>query len=364
MARIELRNATVEFAVKIAKSMGAGAAQTGGRIDIATGVVRALEGVTLDIGPGSRIGLIGHNGAGKSTLLRVMAGVYAPVRGEARIEGRVATLFNATPGLNIDSTGRENIITCGLHLGLGLREVKARIDDIAAFTELGPYLELPVRIYSTGMLMRLGFAIATSLEPDILLIDEGLGTGDAAFAAKAEARMRCMAERASIVVVASHSSALLAGLCTHGVVLQHGRVLATGPIETVLEDYHAKVVASASQGDRDARRAAYAIATEMVASGQGVEPALEEQALLEALEIKPGDLPMLSRLRQVRELQGKREDPALELEIAAAALRLQPENAEAAERMLDVMRRTGLEPDPAVMALVEARLSKMTGAAP
>jgi ABC-2 type transport system ATP-binding protein/lipopolysaccharide transport system ATP-binding protein len=361
MPRIRLSDATVAFPVSLSPQ-AAGSAQTGGRIDAATGQIVALDGITLDIPAGSRIGLIGHNGAGKSTLLRVMAGVYAPVRGEAEIDGSVATLFNATPGLNVDSTGRENIITCGLHLGLSLKEIRARAAEIAEFTELGGYLDLPVRIYSAGMLMRLGFAIATSLEPDILLIDEGLGTGDAGFTAKAEARMRELAERASILVVASHSMALLNTLCTTGIVLEHGKVVAMGPIATVLGDYRAKVAADASTGDKNARRAAYAMATELANTGQELPPELELQALIEALSIRPDDLSMLRRYRTLLTMFDKPVDPALDLKIEQATLRLTPEDSEVIMRIITLTRTHGLAIDEDIQQILTNRLRELTGA--
>jgi len=361
MPRIRLSDATVAFPVSLSPR-AAGSAQTGGRIDAATGQIVALDGISLDIPAGSRIGLIGHNGAGKSTLLRVLAGVYAPVRGEAEIEGSVATLFNATPGLNVDSTGRENIITCGLHLGLSLKEIRARAAEIAEFTELGGYLDLPVRIYSAGMLMRLGFAIATSLEPDILLIDEGLGTGDAGFTAKAEKRMRELAERASILVVASHSMALLNTLCTTGVVLEHGKVVAMGPIDSVLGDYRAKVAADASTGDKNARRAAYTLAQELANTGQELPPELEMQALIEALTIRPDDLSMLRRYRTLLTMSGKQVDPALDLKIEQAALRLTPENNEVIMRIITLTKTYGLCVDADIQQILDNRGGELTGA--
>lgn len=363
MPRIRLSDATVAFPFKLSPHPKAveDEGQTGGRIDVATGRIMALDGITLDIAPGSRVGLIGHNGAGKSTLLRVLAGVYAPVSGEAEIEGSVATLFNATPGLNLDSTGRENIITCGLHLGLSLREIRAKEAEIAAFTELGGYLDLPVRIYSAGMLMRLGFAIATSLEPDILLIDEGLGTGDAGFAKKAERRMRELAERASILVVASHSMSLLNSLCTDGIVLEQGRIVAKGPIATVLQDYRTKVAADASSGDLKARRVAYNLATELANAALDLPPELELQALIEGLSIRPDDLGMLRRFRALKLLLGQPVEPALDLKIEQAGLRLVPHDAEALMRILALIEEHGLNADEDIQALLTSRLKEMTG---
>src|SRR5262249_36767603 len=153
-------------------------------------VVRALDEISFTLRNGDRLGLIGHNGAGKSTLLKVIAGGYTPDAGSIRIEGRVSPLFNSAPGLDAGANRYDNIKTCGMLLGMSSDEIDRKLLDIVDFCELGEYLDLPVRTYSTGMVARLGFAIATAIEPDILLLDEGLGAGDARFAARAEARMQ------------------------------------------------------------------------------------------------------------------------------------------------------------------------------
>ena len=176
---------------------------------------------------GDRLGLIGHNGAGKSTLLRVLAGVYTPDSGSIRVDGRVSPLFNSVPGLDPDDSGYENIKTCGMFLGMGFDEINRKLQDIVDFCELGEYLELPVRTYSTGMVTRLGFAIATSIDPDILLLDEGLGTGDARFATRAEERLKSLVNRSSILVLASHSDALIKSMCNRSALLEKGHVVAT-----------------------------------------------------------------------------------------------------------------------------------------
>ena len=134
------------------------------------------------INHGDQLGILGHNGAGKSTMLRVLAGIYQPSQGSISIEGRVSPLFTTSPGLAVDDTGYENIVTCGLLLGMTRDEIERKLPEIEAFTELSDYLALPVRTYSSGMLVRLGFAIATAIDPEILLLDEGLGAGDARFA--------------------------------------------------------------------------------------------------------------------------------------------------------------------------------------
>jgi ABC-type polysaccharide/polyol phosphate transport system ATPase subunit len=200
-------------------------------------VVRALQSVTLTVNHGDQLGLIGHNGAGKSTLLRVFAGIYQPSVGTVTIEGRVSPLFSTSPGLDLDDTGYENIVTCGLLLGMSRAEIERKLPEIEAFSELSDYLALPTRTYSTGMLVRLGFAIATAIDPEILLLDEELGTGDARFASRAAKRVESLIGRSSIVVLASHSEDLIRRMCNRTILLDHGRVVLDGPTEDVLETY-------------------------------------------------------------------------------------------------------------------------------
>jgi ABC-type polysaccharide/polyol phosphate transport system ATPase subunit len=201
-------------------------------------VVRALENVSLTVNHGDQLGIIGHNGAGKSTMLRVFAGIYQPSEGEITIDGRVSPLFSTSPGLDLDDTGYENIVTCGLLLGMSRDEIERKMPEIEAFSELSDYLALPARTYSTGMLVRLGFAIATAIDPEILLLDEELGAGDARFATRAARRVEGLIERSSIVVLASQSEELISKICNRAVLLDHGRVVADGPTQEVLEIYN------------------------------------------------------------------------------------------------------------------------------
>jgi len=199
--------------------------------------VRALEDISLRLEHGDHIGIIGHNGAGKSTLLRVLAGIYEPSQGTVVIAGRVSPLFNTAPGLDMDDTGYENIVTCGLFLGMTRDEIARKTPEIERFAELGDYLALPVRTYSTGMMVRLGFAIATSIDPEILLLDEGLGAGDARFAESARRRVEALIERSSILVLSSHSDELVRSMCNRAILLDHGRIVAQGSTEDVIERY-------------------------------------------------------------------------------------------------------------------------------
>jgi ABC-type polysaccharide/polyol phosphate transport system ATPase subunit len=215
--------------------------------------VRALDNVSLAISHGERLGLIGHNGAGKSTLLRVLAGIYEPTFGRCTINGRVSALFITAPGLSPEDNGYENIVTCGLLLGMSRQEIDQKIDDIDQFAELGDFLSLPVRIYSTGMQVRLGFAIATAIDPEILLLDEGLGAGDERFAKRAERRIEALIQRSNIMVLASHSNELIRQMCNRAIVMHHGRIAADGSPDEVIEEYHklmSKEATSATKADR------------------------------------------------------------------------------------------------------------------
>jgi ABC-2 type transport system ATP-binding protein/lipopolysaccharide transport system ATP-binding protein len=243
MADIQLDNVSVAFPIYDANSRSlkkrlVGAA-TGGRIRSEAGpsVVQALDDVTLHFGHGDRVGLVGHNGAGKTTLLRVLAGIYEPGAGTVRVDGHVAPLFDISLGMDAESTGYDNIVLRGLFLGMSRAEIAARMEEIAEFTELGGFLELPIRTYSAGMRMRLAFAVSTSIHPDILLLDEGIGAGDAAFLEKANRRLQEFTDKAAIIVLASHSEHLVSQMCRTSVLMEHGRAVCVGPTDEVLAQY-------------------------------------------------------------------------------------------------------------------------------
>jgi ABC-2 type transport system ATP-binding protein/lipopolysaccharide transport system ATP-binding protein len=200
--------------------------------------IQALSDVTISFNHGDRVGLIGANGAGKSTLLKVLAGIYEPTAGSIDIHGHVCPLFDVNLGMNPETTGYENIELRALHLGLKLAEIRRNISEIADFTELGDFLSMPVRTYSTGMAFRLAFAITTFLRPDILLMDEMILAGDAGFQAKASARLRALIDNSGILVLASHSDDLLRQWCNKGLVMAGGRVQFFGPIDAALAAYH------------------------------------------------------------------------------------------------------------------------------
>jgi ABC-type polysaccharide/polyol phosphate transport system ATPase subunit len=199
--------------------------------------VRALSGVSFELRSGDRFALIGANGAGKTTLLKVLAGVFEPTHGRIISSGQVTSLLDTSVGLNPDATGHENIILRGMYMGIRPREMAPRAASIAEFTELGDYLDMPVRTYSAGMMIRLAFAISTCVPPDILIMDEWLTAGDARFLAKAQRRIEQFVRNSSILVLASHSMELAAQWCSRGILLHHGRVLTIGPVEDVVAAY-------------------------------------------------------------------------------------------------------------------------------
>lgn len=224
-------------------------AATGGQIRPQEGnsrvVIRAIDTLDLKISHGDRIGLIGHNGAGKSTLLRVMAGIYEPTAGSVSVEGEVAAMFNIGFGLDPDGTGWENIILRGMYLGFSRREIEARSQEIGELTGLGEFLDMPLRTYSAGMSTRLAFAVSTAISPEILLIDEGIGAGDAAFITQAHQRMKKFIGEAGILVMASHSNGLLQSWCTEGIWMEHGRIRMRDDIKSVLKAYKASLADAA-----------------------------------------------------------------------------------------------------------------------
>jgi ABC-2 type transport system ATP-binding protein len=200
-------------------------------------VVKALDNISLQLEHGDRVGLIGHNGAGKSTLLRVLAKIYEPTAGTIKFEGKISPLLDVMLGINQESTGYENIILRGLLLGLTRKEINAKIDEIAEFTELGDYLAVPIRTYSMGMQLRLAFGVATSIHPEILLLDEIVGVGDAAFIVKAQKKLNELIERSSIVVFASHSDETIKKFCNKAILLEKGNVKYFGDADKAFEIY-------------------------------------------------------------------------------------------------------------------------------
>ncbi|MDI9348925.1 MAG: ABC transporter ATP-binding protein [Candidatus Symbiobacter sp.] len=188
-------------------------------------IVTSLDALNLTIRHGERVGLVGHNGSGKTTLLQVIAGVSVPVRGKISVTGKVVSLTDLNMGFDFDSTGYENIYLRGVMEGLSGKAINDRMDEIAEFSELGDFLNFPIRTYSSGMLMRLGFAISTNIEPDILIMDEWLSVGDKGFRKKAHQRLQNILSTTSILVIATHDMDLIKRICTRKITLAHGKII-------------------------------------------------------------------------------------------------------------------------------------------
>lgn len=246
MSYIQLKNVGVNFPIfganrnlrlTLLSGLTGGQIVTGNSDSSNSIAVKSLQDISFELRSGDRIGLIGHNGAGKSTLLRVLAGVYKPTEGSITIEGKITPLLQQSPGLEMEDSGYENIITCGMLLGMSFDEIQSKISHIIEFSDLGDYIHLPVRTYSSGMLARLSFSIATSIDPGILLLDEGIGAADARFSEKAAKRIEDLISKTDILVLASHSDALINSMCDKAILLHHGRIRNIGPVPEIAKDY-------------------------------------------------------------------------------------------------------------------------------
>ena len=204
-------------------------------------VVQALSNVSAQLSAGDRIGLVGPNGSGKTTLLRTMARIYEPVAGSVHISGSVATLLEITAGMNPDLTGWENVDLRGLFMGLARSELRELADQVEAFSELGDFLNMPIRTYSSGMTLRLAFAIATSIQADMLLMDEWVLAGDATFATKAAERLEGLVKGAGILVLATHNNEIVRQWCNKAMFIRQGNLEHFGEVETVLDHYAATI---------------------------------------------------------------------------------------------------------------------------
>ena len=204
---------------------------TGGRIGLTEKgktVVRSLDSINLTVKENERVGIVGHNGAGKSTLLRVLSGVYFPSSGVAKIDGKTGSLIDISLGIDGEATGIENIYLRAALLGIPTKLVDDEISNLITFTELGDFINMPVRTYSTGMHMRLAFGVSTMISPDILLMDEWLSVGDQHFQSLAEERLNNLIERSNILIIASHSRQLIERCCTRVLWLEHGQLKMDG----------------------------------------------------------------------------------------------------------------------------------------
>jgi ABC-2 type transport system ATP-binding protein/lipopolysaccharide transport system ATP-binding protein len=243
MTSIVLRDVAVDFPIYNARGRSLRSnvfRHVGGHINDHDGgivVVEALREVSLNLSPGDRLALIGHNGAGKSTLLRVLAGAYEPTRGVAEIRGKVSSLLDMTMGMDPELTGRENIVLRGIFLGMTFGEVNNLIPTIGEFSGLGDFLDLPMRTYSSGMALRLAFAVSTAIQPDILLMDELISVGDADFAERARARIEHVMESSHILALASHDPNTLRRYCNKAILLREGRIVFCGNLDAVLAQH-------------------------------------------------------------------------------------------------------------------------------
>ncbi len=243
MAHIQVENVSVDFplyhgsARSLKKTVFAAASGRLGEDTRQRVVVQALRNINIDLRSGDRLGLVGTNGAGKTTLLRTIAGIYEPIAGRIRVEGSLNALLDPQLGMNMDLTGRENIMLRGLYNGFNKQQIAAMEADVQDFAELGEFLDLPVRFYSSGMIVRLGFALATCIRPQVLLMDEWFLAGDASFMAKARARLESVVRGADILVLSSHQSGAVLDWCTRVLWMDHGRMVMEGPAAQVMEAY-------------------------------------------------------------------------------------------------------------------------------
>lgn len=246
MPHITLQNVSLDYPIYDSKSRSFRRSLTrvipvGGRIKKSQGKrssILALDNVNLSLQDGDRVALLGHNGAGKTTLLKVLAGFFEPTSGSMQREGKVSALLNLMSGMDVNLSGYENIILCGMLHGMSKAETYQRMPEIAEFCELGDYLEMPIRLYSSGMLLRLAFSICTSINCDILLLDEWVGAGDQGFIQKTQERLSQLIFRSAIMVFATHNPEVAKQLCTKAMFLDHGKLAMFGDIEEVLAFYH------------------------------------------------------------------------------------------------------------------------------
>jgi len=242
-ARVDISDVSVFFPLyhgsnrSLKKTVMAAASGRLGKDRQSRVVVQALRDISFSLGPGDRLGLIGMNGAGKTTLLRTLAGIYEPVMGHLRIQGSVNAMLDPNLGMDVELTGRENILLRGLYNGLPRSEQARLEEDVADFAGLGDFMDLPVRTYSSGMVVRLGFAMATAIRPQILLMDEWFVAGDAEFRDKAQERLETMVRGAEILVLSTHDLGVVGSWCTRVLWLDQGRIREDGRPDEVLAHY-------------------------------------------------------------------------------------------------------------------------------
>lgn len=280
----------------------------GRRAEPARGEVWALQGVDLDVSEGEALGIIGRNGAGKSTLLRIVARITEPTRGVSRTRGRVGSLLEVGTGFHHELTGRENVFLSGAIMGMSRRDVRARFDEIVAFAGVEPFLDTPLKRYSSGMGLRLAFAVAAHLEPDIMLVDEILAVGDLEFQRRCTERMRDLSTDGRTVVFISHDLGAVSRLCTRAVELRDGRVTASGPTAEVVRDYYGAVFRSGAEAHHEVRGVAGVRRVAIVGPDGRPRPrVVRGEALCVELEIEArNDLPALDAAIAIDAVDGTR----------------------------------------------------------
>ncbi len=239
-AEIELENVHLRFHVKRAKRVSLKEYLVKGLFRPSANPameVHALRGVSLTLKEGDRLGIVGHNGAGKSTLLKTMAGVYPPTEGRRRVVGRISSLFDINVGFEVESSGWDNIRFRSYMLGETPKTVNSKMTEIAEFSELDRFLDMPMKYYSSGMMIRLAFSVASSLTPEVLLIDEALSAGDMNFQIKAKARVRDLIRTARLMVLISHDMNAIRELCNSAIWMEQGQVKMAGPCTEVIDAY-------------------------------------------------------------------------------------------------------------------------------
>lgn len=244
MSHITFDNVSIEFPIFNATGRSLTSSilkvATGGKLDADPNgrvLVKALTDISFSLREGDKVALLGHNGAGKSTMLRALGRVYAPTKGTAEIVGEIGSLIDISLGINPEATGRENVYIRGQLLGLTKQEISDNYAEIVEFAELGDFMEMPVRTYSSGMHLRLAFAVSTVVRPEILLMDEWLSVGDADFQHKAEARLRNLVSETKILAIATHSRELVEAVCNRAIWLEHGQVKMDGSVSEVVPAY-------------------------------------------------------------------------------------------------------------------------------
>lgn len=235
--KVNLLYSSVAYQERSLKSLLANVMKVSGRNRPIIHDVHALKNVSLEVHEGERVGLLGHNGAGKSTFLKMVAGLYPISSGAVTVDGAVRALFDLSLGFEPDATGRENILYRGLLLGQTPKQMRALENGIVEFADLGEFIDYPIKTYSAGMMVRLAFAISTAVGGDILLLDEVIGAGDAAFMERAKIRIQSLIAQSKILILASHDFAALTSICQRGVVFHHGEIVYDGEISSAVRAF-------------------------------------------------------------------------------------------------------------------------------